>query len=140
MERCILPSVVLTFMFSVRELSAGEQSFDGCRRKYLQKQGGVRDMQANEIGDADGAYLFVLRLSGDRAQAGSTIGYEEKFSSLTLFVVAWKGVEGGVFSWDATRALVGVLIPAICKEDAMQPTEGTDTAACASLMGIFLQY
>jgi hypothetical protein len=40
-------------MFSVRELSAAEQSFESCRRKYLQKQGGVRDMQANEIGDVD---------------------------------------------------------------------------------------
>ena len=53
-------------MFSVRELSAGGQSFEGCRRKYLQKRGGVRDMQANEIGDADVAYLFVLGLGADR--------------------------------------------------------------------------
>jgi hypothetical protein len=52
-------------MFSVRELSAGEQSFEGCRRKYLQKQGGVRDMQANEIGDVDVAYRFVLGLRDD---------------------------------------------------------------------------
>jgi len=49
-------------MFSVKEVSAGKQNFEGCRRKYLQKQGGVRDMRANEIGDADVAYLFVLRL------------------------------------------------------------------------------
>lgn len=35
---------------------------EGRRRKYLQKQGGVRDMRPNEIGDADVAYLFVLRL------------------------------------------------------------------------------
>jgi len=54
------------FMFSVRVLSAGKQSFEGCRRKYLRKQGGVRDMRANEIGDAEVAYLFVLRLRADR--------------------------------------------------------------------------
>jgi hypothetical protein len=35
---------------------------EGRRRKYLQKQGGVRDMRPNEIGDTHVAYLFVLRL------------------------------------------------------------------------------
>jgi hypothetical protein len=55
------------FMFSVGELSAGEQIFEGCRRKYLRKQGGVRDMRADEIGDPAVAYLFVMRLRDGRA-------------------------------------------------------------------------
>jgi hypothetical protein len=29
----------------------------------ISKRGGVRDMQANEIGDADATYLFAMQLT-----------------------------------------------------------------------------
>lgn len=67
MKRRILPSTLLVLCSLWGELSAGEQIFEGCRRKYLRKQGGVRDMRANEIGDAAVAYLFVMRLRDGRA-------------------------------------------------------------------------
>jgi hypothetical protein len=118
-------------------LSAGEQTFEGCRRKYLQKQGGVRDMRANEIGVADAAYLFMMRLRDGRVQVLTSIGYGRRKFATNLVVVAWRGEEDRVlkddlFSWErrAFGGLVGVLTPpAICKEDATraaQPTEGTD--------------
>jgi hypothetical protein len=90
------------------EVSAGKQSFEGCRRKYLQKQGGVRDMRDKRDRRCSGGLSLCAETQRRQAQASTSIGHggEKLVTNLVLWLgrekkIWWMELQkDDLFSWE----------------------------------------